>query len=248
MKLFCCAIIFIGALGIAGAISSAPPSGDSIPGVSEYSNLAKEFNKKAISPEDAQKLFAAARPILESIKQKYITKMGAPNFILRYPNGKDFPDISEHNLQDKYNEQIIKFTIAIHLVYKNLTDEVLLKIIEKSPLELIPLLQEIDVFLRFVSANPAEFGHGVFTEKKGDQLIVLATDDAILRIMRVIVISNLLSSRAVYKLSRVTSAIYRDFPSKKPEDIIAEVIENLKRNLSDDTRVPIFTQYEVLGS
>jgi hypothetical protein len=122
----------------------------------------------------------------------------------------------------------------------------LLKIIEKSPLELVPLLQEIDVFLRFVSADPREFGHGVFTERNGDQLVVFPTNDAIVRIMGVMVITNLLSPLGVYKLSRVTSAFARDFSSKKPEVIFAEVIEDLKRSLSDDSRFPIFTSHGIL--
>ncbi|MDR1476391.1 MAG: hypothetical protein LBI20_03705 [Holosporales bacterium] len=209
--------------------------------LTEFSNLAKGFSKKNITPEDVETLLAAFKSILEAMKQKYILdKSQVTSFIFRYPNQKEFPDLSEHNIQNKYDEQIIKFTIATYLVFINLDDDILRKIIAKSPLELVSLLQEFDVLLQFVSADPKEFGHGVFSEKNGNQLVVFATTEAILRIMRVIVIKELLAQGGVYKLSRTTTAVLKDFQNKKPADILNDVSETMKRNTADDSRIAIF--------
>ncbi|MDR1034412.1 MAG: hypothetical protein LBL32_00535 [Holosporales bacterium] len=248
MKFSCVSLFFVVVCYASNTISA---SADLITSIGSYSTQAKEFSRKSIPPEEARKLFSTAKSILETINQKYFTKLGVrgiQDLFLIYRNGKKFPDVSEHNVQNEYDKQIITFTIAIYLVYVNLTDEILLKIIEKSPLELVPLFREIDVFLQFISADPRDFGHGVFTERSSDHLVIFPTDDAILRIMRVIILKNLLSSLSVYKLSRITSAFVRYFSIKKPDVIIMEVVETLKRSLIDDSRVALFTQHGIVGS
>ncbi|MDR1289045.1 MAG: hypothetical protein LBJ77_01485 [Holosporales bacterium] len=242
-------IIFMGFMGEAQSSSGGPLPGSFQALLDSFSVQAKEFNKKPIPPEEAQKLLISAKAILDGLKKMYITdKLGVSSFTLQYPDGKEFPDPSAHNTRDEYDGQIIRFTIAIFLIYNNLTDAVLLKIIEKSPLELVSLLREINVYLQYISANPKEFGHGVFTEKRGDQLVVFSTDGAILRIMRVLVIKDLLPPNGVFKLSRITSAVIQNFPGKKPDVAIEEAIANMKRGLADDSRFSLFAQYELLGS
>jgi hypothetical protein len=206
-----------------------------------YSSLAKEFSKKNITPDDSNRLFTSVQSILCSIKKKYlIKKMKADSFVLLCKDHSKFPDFTMIDNLNKYEEPFVKFTIAIHTIIQNLTDDIIIKIVEKSPLEFVSLLQEICVFWQFISANPSEFGHGFFSMIKNRQLTVFVTIDSIFRIMRYIMLVNLLLPNFVYKLSRTTSEFYRKCTDKNPQKIFQNAVESMKRSPADDSRITIF--------
>ncbi|MDR1234235.1 MAG: hypothetical protein LBJ92_03775 [Holosporales bacterium] len=211
--------------------------------INEYAVLAKSFDKKVIPAESLNTLVKIVKSIIGTMKQKYIIgKLKAKGFVLRYYNNKPFPDFSEHDLTDKTAERVVKFTIAVYSVMKHLNDKVISAIIEKSPLEMVPLLWEIHTFLQFVSSNPRDFGHGTFLEQDGELAIIFASHEAICRIMKVVLYRNLLAQRYshIYKLSRITSAFYRDINNKNYDEILESAIKTLKRSPADDSRIPIY--------
>ncbi|MDR0942021.1 MAG: hypothetical protein LBM19_00140 [Holosporales bacterium] len=209
--------------------------------LSKYVAAAKDVSKRRMNPEDETKLSDMVLSILSNLKKLYVNeKLQSEDFVLKYLDGKDFPDLERHKNENKNDETVVRFTIAIHAFYKSLTKERIIEIIKKSPLEMAPILREINVFLQFVSANPSDYGHGRFSEKSGNITIVFATNEAILRIMRPIIYKNLLSKTIdVYKLSRIVSAFYNGIPNRQSEEIFKTTTESMKRNTADDSRIAI---------
>jgi hypothetical protein len=194
-------------------------------------------------------LLKKIKNIIDTMKIHYIGELlGVKGFALRYHNEKPFPDLAEHDVTDKDDERVLKFTIAIYSVLKHLSDDVLDDIIAKSPLEFVPLLREIETFLLFVSANPRDFGHGTLLDKRGEKAVVYASQEALRRIMKVCLYRNLLAPNDshIHRLSRISSAFYRYSGTKNPDEIIRECIEGLKRNPADDARVPIYYGVDIL--
>ena len=206
-----------------------------------YVRRAKELSKKQMTKENIAELVEKAMSIIDDMKNLYVDeKLKTQNIVLKYLNGKSFPNLEEHQNNNKYDQKIVKFTIVGYRLFKVLTKEIVTKIIKKSPLEMVPVIKELSVFLQFVSANPNNFGHGVFTEKQNDTITVFATNDAILRIMKVLVYKNLLKQSKIYKMSRIGTHIFNNVENAITNEQIDNCISTLKRNTADDSRIAIY--------
>ena len=206
-----------------------------------YIQRAKELARKKMSQDEINELTEKAISIIDDMKNRYINeKLKTQIIVLKYLNGKDFPDVNEHTNNSEPNQKIILFTIAGYNIFKILTKDVVTKIIEKTPLEIVPIIKELSVFLQFVSANPSDFGHGVFSEKQNEAVTIFATNDAILRIMKVLVYKNLLRNDKVYKMSRLGTYFCQHINENITEAQINEFVSTLKRNTADDTRIAIY--------
>ncbi|MDR1365168.1 MAG: hypothetical protein LBJ42_01100 [Holosporales bacterium] len=202
----------------------------------EYSAVAKEISKRQISQDDEIKLVNMATTLIEGIKKQ----INADDVLMQYMDGSSFPNMTQHVNSGPTEKLIVRFVAAIHNVYKILSKELLTAIIRKSPLELTPLLRELCVFSQFVTANPRDYGHGVFSERRGRTIIVFATDNALSRIMKPIILKRLfVSDPDLYKMSRITTALCKANESQKPLDVINLTMKEMKRNTADDTRIPI---------
>lgn len=211
--------------------------------LSEYTVVAKETSKKSMTPEDEAKLSNMVVSILGGLQKEFIqNKLQSEKIVFQFSN--------EHKFENKYDEQLIKFTIGFSEIFLKLSQDDISEIIKKSPLEFIPFLREMNTFLKFITANPKDYGHGIFAEKEGKTTTIHATDEAILRIMKPIAYKNLFQNENdFFKLSRLTSAFYKNFPTKKYEEIFNWKVKQLKRNMADDSRVAIFKQnFEVTPS
>ena len=206
-----------------------------------YITSAKDISKKQMTDEAVSKLVDTAMSIIDDMKNQAISeKLKSENITLKYLNGKDFPNLTEHQNADENDQKIVKFTIACYALYKKISKEFVSKIIQKSPLEMVPIIHELDMFFKFISANPANFGHGVFTEKHENTTTIFATNDAILRIMKVLLYKDLLNNnRIVYKMSRLASGFY-NAAGDVSEESINKAIDSLKRNSGDDSRISIY--------
>ncbi len=205
--------------------------------LSAFSTKAKELSKKQLSETDISYLSNSAWSIIEDIKKIAIDKLKSEDIIIRYSDNKNFPSLEGVNKSD---EKIIKFTAACALLYKYITKDTVVAIIRKSPLEMVSIIRELDIFFKFISANPGDFGHGVFSEKQDKNTIILATNDAILRIMKVLVYTDLLGEHClIYKLSRLTSYLYNNYETITPENFQSQ-IDKLKRLPIDTLRVALY--------
>ena len=174
------------------------------------------------------------------MKNLYINeKLGTQNIVLKYLSGKNFPNLEEHQNNNKSDQKIVKFTIVGYRLFKILAKEIVTKIIEKSPLEMVPVIKELSVFLQFISANPSHFGHGVFTEKQNDAITVFATNEAILRIMKVLVYKNLLRHNKIHKISRIGTYLFNNVENTITNNQVDNFISTLKRSTADDSRIAI---------
>ncbi|MBR1479405.1 MAG: hypothetical protein IJ599_00685 [Alphaproteobacteria bacterium] len=214
--------------------------------LSEYSERAKELSKHQLSPNDISQLTEAAMSIIDDMRAKTISeKLQCTSISLRYLDGQSFPDMSRHTGNSECDQRIVGFTIASYTLYRLLDKELVSAIVQKSPLELVSILRELDVFFKFVSAEPQDFGHGVFREKQDDTVIVFATNDAILRIMKSLIYQNFLSkNRVIYKMSRVTSQIANAGAGEVNREALEGIVSNLKRNTRDDARITIYIPKE----
>ena len=202
----------------------------------EYIEIAKQVSQRNMTKDEINLLADKAISIIDDLKNHYITeKLHVGEIYLKYRNGEDFPDLSKHQNNTEHEQNIVKFTIACNAMFKLLTKEVITQIIEKSPLEMVSIIKELSVFLQFISANPSEFGHGVLSEKQGNVEIIYATNEAILRIMKVLIYKNLLRDTKIYKMSRIGTYLANNVGLS----ITKEIINTLKRNTSDDTRITI---------
>ncbi len=208
--------------------------------LSSYVDLAKEKKKKKMTQAEIEKLVDEAMSIIEDLKNRYMNeKLNVHEIKLKYLNGNDFPDSNEHKDNNAYDQKIVQFTVACYKLFKIMTKDIVSKIIEKSPLEMVSIIKELSVFMQFVSANPGDFGHGVFSEKQGDVLVVFATNDAIIRIMKSIVYKNLLQTNKIYKMSRLGSYIGDNISNNIDDEKINSTIASLKRSTADDARLAI---------
>ena len=203
--------------------------------LSEYASTAKELSKKSMSSEDEKKLSSMATSIFGKMQKKFIQdKLKTENVVFQFSD--------EHKFENKYDEQIIKFTIGFSEIFLKLSPNDILEIVKKSPLELVAIFREMNTFLKFITADPKDYGHGIFTEKEGKTTIIHATDEAILRIMKPIAYKNLTQNEnGCFKLSRLTSSFYKNFPKKTYEEIFKWKVSSLKRNTADDSRIAIFS-------
>ena len=233
----------------------------------EYIEVAKTLSNKKMTQDDETKLTNMANGIISNFKKEYITeKLKSTDIVLRYKNNKKFPDISKHNLKNKYNAQIIKFTIGIYGIYKlffnDSSNNYIAEIVKKSPLELVPLLREIRTFFEFATSNPKDYGNGVFAVKIKNKTALYADDETLLRIMQPILYKNLVKSTDddIFKLSRITSAFYKDLPEETDKkgftkddvflsvckDILEKTIKNLKRSTADNkSRAVIYSNTQL---
>ena len=214
-----------------------------------YVQRAKELARKKMSQKEINELTEKAWAIIADLKNRYINeKLNTQNIFLKYLNGKNFPDYAEHKNNNENDQKIVLFTIASYNIFKILTKDVVAKIIEKSPLEMVPIIKELSVFLQFVAAKPNDFGHGVFSEKQNDDMTIFATNDAILRIMKVLVYKNLLKQNKVYKMSRFGTYFCQHIGENITSTQINDFIVALKRNAADDTRIAIYIPEATLDS
>jgi hypothetical protein len=174
--------------------------------------------------------------ILEEMKKQ----INANGILLKYPDGTTFPDMARHAGSGPVVEMMVRFTAAIYNIYRILTAELITAIVRKSPLELVPLLRELHAFIQFATANPRDYGHGVLSERNDQTLVVFASDEALLRIMRAIMLKFFFQAGdGVRKLSRVTTAFYKADGTQEPQKIFDTVVESMKRSTADDTRVSV---------
>ncbi|MDR3224558.1 MAG: hypothetical protein LBT03_03250 [Holosporales bacterium] len=198
-----------------------------------YSKIAKEISVRQITKEDEDRLFQLVIEILKNL--------AIQDFIFKYFNGSGFPNLAQHENDKKDNDIVANFTIAIYTLYRNLTDDLIREILKKSPLEMVSILREINALLQFVQADPRTYGHGQFKEKDGDITTVFATNEAIIRIMKPVILSCLLSNNAkIYKLSRVTSALYRAQQKVPPAETFKTALSSMKRSTADDSRIAVW--------
>lgn len=212
---------------------------------SNYIYSAKQLSQKKMTQEEGTKLANEAFSLIEDLKNRYITeKLQVKDVKLKYLDGREFPELSEHQNNSASDKKIVQFAIASHALFKILiqsaaSKDFISKIIEKSPLEIVSVIKELSVFMQFISANPNNFGHGVFSEKQGDNLVVFATNDAILRIMKGLIYKNLLQKNKIYKMSRIGTKIVENISNNFNEELINDIIASLKRSTADDTRISI---------
>ncbi|MDR1609624.1 MAG: hypothetical protein LBR78_02085 [Holosporales bacterium] len=204
--------------------------------VADYSAAAKEVSKRQISPEDEARLVGMFTSMLEELKKP----LNVSDVVLRYQDGATFPDMARHASSGPVGELMARFIAAIYNIYRILTPELITAIVRKSPLELVPLLRELHVFLQFVTANPRDYGHGVFTERDGQTLRVFASDEALFRIARSIMLRTLFATGdLVYKFSRLTAALCKADGTQDPKSIVDTVISDMKRSTADDSRISV---------
>lgn len=204
-----------------------------------YIQRAKELSVKIMSTEEVDELTNKAWSIIEDIRSNHKEKLKTQKFELKYLNGKPFPDQSEHQGNNESDQKVVKFTIACYMLDKLITKDIVRKVVEKSPLEMVSIVKEILIFYQFISADPADFGHGTFLERQNESTVtIFATNDAILRIMGVLIYKNLIDLSSCYKVSRVGSSLTQrtEIPD---EAALTEVISSLKRSPADDSRVAL---------
>lgn len=206
--------------------------------LSEFSTKAKDLSKKQLSEIDISNLTDSAWSVIEDMKNRaLVDKLKSEEINIRYSNNKSFPSLEGVNRSD---EKIIRFAIACSFLYKYITKDIVTAIVRKSPLEMVSIMEELSIFFKFISANPQDFGHGVFTEKQDKITMVLATNDAILRILKVLVYTELLGKhKLIYKLSRLTSYLCNNYETVTPEVFQAQ-IDGLKRFPVDNSRIALY--------
>ncbi|MDR1390933.1 MAG: hypothetical protein LBI95_00990 [Holosporales bacterium] len=203
---------------------------------SQYISHAKAISKKQMTDEEVSALTEEAASIIDDMKNQYIfDALKTDEIVLKYLNGKDFPDSSEPTVIDPNDQKIVGFTIACYWLCKNLSKDLISKIVQKSPLEMVSIIQELSVFFKFISADPNDFGHGTFREKNETATTIFSTNEAILRIMKPLICKNLLKDCVIYKLSRLGTTIVNDNNFN-----LTAIIDSLKRNTADDSRIPIY--------
>lgn len=209
--------------------------------LNEYVTNAKELSKKHLKEEDVSKLADIATSIIDDMKTRAVfEKLKSESITLKYLDKKAFPDLSEHKNNNENDQKIVKFTIASYTFYKKLSKDLISKIIQKSPLEMVSIIRELDMFFKFISANPTDFGHGIFTEKYENTTTIFATNDAILRIMNGLIYRDLLGkNKVIYRMSRMGSKLC-NMKDDIDDEKINEIIDSLKRNTGDDSRISIY--------
>lgn len=205
--------------------------------LSEFTAKSKELSKKQLSEEDVNSLLELSWGIIEDLKSTAIDKLKSKEVVIKYSNNKEFPPLDNVTESDK---KIIQFTVACSLLHKYLTKDIVKLIVQKSPLEMVSIIKELNIFFKFITADPSDFGHGVLTEKQGDTTAILATNDAILRICKVIVYTDLLNDDAqIYKLSRITTYLCNNYENVTLESL-RDQISTLKRSTIDNSRIGLY--------
>ena len=211
----------------------------------KYIDCAKDLLNKNMTDQDKKELSVMVKGIISDLKKDYLgDKIKTEDIVLEYKDKSSFPNLSKHDLKDKYNEQLAKFTIAMYGIFKNLTEDYIDKVIEKSPIEFVSLLQELQTFITFIAADPTKYGQGIFREKVDQKTVIYADDDAITRIMGPAIL-KLLGTKddRIFKLSRIASLFYKEFTGQTGKDVDAifnKAVDDMKRNATDDSRICLY--------
>ena len=108
-----------------------------------------------------------------------------------------FNSTRELHYSNKFEESIIKFTMSFFHIFTTLNKEHILDIITKSPLELVPLLREMNVFAKFITANAKDYGYDNFSmhciTKDGNICKVNINKNTLIHIMGTLIKKYLIS-------------------------------------------------------
>ena len=114
----------------------------------KYIKLATKVSTyKKITKYNINKLLESALIVLDHIKFNNLYK--------KYNNVNEiiFKSTEELHYNNKFEESVIKFTISFFYIFTTLNKKHVIDIIIKSPLELVPLLKEMNVFAKFITAT-----------------------------------------------------------------------------------------------
>ena len=213
--------------------------------LNQYSSLAKRITlKQIIDKNDIDILLNKVIEILDYIKinNLYTKFYNIEKLVFLYPKNSS---INDWVFLNQFEEKVIRFTVSFFVIFTTLNLKYIKSIVSISPLEMVPLLKEMNVFTKFLTSNPRDYGHGTFSEKQGNIGKIYTTKEAIMRIMGALIDINLIkpSMGKVYKLSNITSAFYKEYKkntNKTSSEIYDEVIKNLKRTVNNKNRIAIF--------
>jgi hypothetical protein len=206
--------------------------------LTEYVAVAKEVSNKRLTVDNWKHLVSMSTDIVLGIKQYVNETLQTKSFTME--RGED--EKTSSSTGDLHDKRLIRFTNAIYAVYQNLDENGIALIAKRSPLELVSIMRELYVFALFVTADPSDYGHGVFSEKDGETTKIFATNAAILRIMRPLVYRYLLKYvRHVYKLSRLTSflCVVTQDDAVNYKKVFEKTVNEMKRSTADNSRIAI---------
>jgi hypothetical protein len=217
----------------------------------KYAEMAKSVLRRKMKPDEESELVKKATSIAAFLKNKYLGEsLQSSSFTLKYLDETDFPNFSKHVNNNKTDSRIVEFVVAFYEIYKRLTKELIAKIVKKSPLEMICLLKEFNVFLQFMSAKPGNFGFFDFSTKGKEATTIYVTNETTLCIMGLLIFKNLNTGGKVYKLSGLASALSakcqefkknsKAYSKESVDEIFKQEISSMKRNIANDARVAIY--------
>ena len=209
-----------------------------------YVEIAKTESKKNISEESAKELASMVSEIINFLEKYYTEeKLKSKKLNIKYNAEQDLPDFDKLNLDDLDNK-IMHLIFATYVLYKNLDQEMILKIVKKSPLEFVPILKEIRFILDFCSTSPQTFGNAVISEKSAEgTTTIYVSKNTVERIAKPLAIRMLPSKYDgnIYVVSRIVSFVSQSLNKKIEKKDIDEFCQNMKRNSADDNREKIYT-------
>ena len=212
--------------------------------LSQYAKLAKKISSKSrINNLDIEKLLNSALIVLEHIKFNNLYK--------KFNNIEEvvFKAVKALNYSNRFEENVIKFTISFFEIFTTLNLNNIRDIISKSPLELVPLLKEMNVFTKFITANAIDYGHNNnFSEMNGTSCRINTTKDALMKIMGALINIYLINpnTNKIYKLSNTASTfyyasyLYNQKKEKSSKILYKSAINKLQKNINNNERVSIF--------
>ena len=216
--------------------------------LNKYIKLAERISsKKQITKQDVKKLLNNSLNVLNHIKFNNLYK--------KFNNIEEiiFKQVKVLNYNNKFEENIIKFTMSFFYIFTTLKKKHIENIISKSPLELVPLLMEMNIFTKFITANASYYGCNNFSICNGKRCEIKISKDAIMKIMGKLIITYLINSNInkVYKLSNTSSAFYNAsylYNQKQQtnenaryysENLYKNVINKIQKNINNDERILI---------
>ncbi|MBQ9440816.1 MAG: hypothetical protein IJU54_00180 [Alphaproteobacteria bacterium] len=226
--------------------------------LANYIKLAKKLAKKIsmkqqITESDVNILLNSALLVLEHIKFNNLYK--------KFNNVEEivFKSVKSLTYNNRFEENVIKFTISFFEIFTTLNLNNIKDIVSKSPLELVPLLKEMNVFTKFITANASDYGHSNFSNtvvssynKNGKSCNINATKEALMRIMGALINIYLInpSTNKIYKLSNTASTFYYAYSSnssknnkntsKSNEILYKNAMRKLHKDINNNDRVSIF--------
>ena len=154
--------------------------------------------------------------------------------------------------KNRFEENVIKFTISFFEIFTTLNLDNIKDIVAKSPLELVPLWKEMNVFTKFITANASDYGASNFSAMKEKSCKINTTKDALMHIMGALIHIYLInpSTNKIYKLSNTTSMFYskcklnnyknKNSQYKQSNRLYTNVISRLHKNINNNDRIAIF--------